>query len=253
MPLFNNLLAHVFLQNFGDGDAAVSLLVVFHNGDDYTRQRQPGAVQGMHELWLAVGGGAVAYVGAPCLEIPAVGAGAYLQPLLAARRPDFNVIGTAGSKAQVGGTQMFQAVGQLQLAADVFGVVYHFIQFVVGTLWLYKLVKLYLVELVASFNTPRILAGRHLFPSEAGGISDIIYGQHTRGYYLFAVHIGKWHFRRWHELQVILFIVVEVIGELGQVAGADHTLLLDHKRRVDFTIAVIMAVQVKHKVYKRSL
>ena len=50
-----------------------------------------------------------------------------------------------------------------------------------------------------------------------------------------------------HEPEVVLGVVVEVIGELGQLAGADHALPLDHEGRVDLLIAVLAGVQVEHE------
>ena len=58
--LANYLLAHILLQHFWNDYAAVSLLVVLHDGDEEAGQSYAGAVQGMGELGLVVRGGAVA-------------------------------------------------------------------------------------------------------------------------------------------------------------------------------------------------
>ncbi len=97
--LFNHLLPNVGLEDFGDDDAAIGLLVVFHNGNHDPGQGQPGAVQGVDKLGLSLRGGAVANVSPSGLKIATVGAGAYLQPLITAGSPHFNVIGLGGSKA----------------------------------------------------------------------------------------------------------------------------------------------------------
>ena len=223
-----------FLQDFRHDDAAIGLLVVFHHGNHYPRQGQAGAVQGMDELGLGIRGGAVADVGPPRLEIAAVGAGADLQPFLTAGRPDLDVVGLGGGKTDVAGAELQDAVGQSQLLADVLGVMGEFLQLVIGGLRLDELVKLHLIELVAALDAARVFAGGHLFPAETGGIGDVVYGQSARRQDFIAVQVGQRYFGGGDEPVVFLGIMVEVIGELGQVAGADHALLLDHVRRIYF-------------------
>ena len=79
--------------------ATVGLLVVLHYGNHDPGQGYPGAIEGVDKLGLGIGGGAVADIGSPCLEVAAVGAGAYFQPLIAAGSPHLNVIRLGGGKA----------------------------------------------------------------------------------------------------------------------------------------------------------
>lgn len=61
--------AHPRTQNFGDDDGAIGLLVIFHHGDESTRQSQTGSIQRMRELDLAAIGWAILDIGAASLEI----------------------------------------------------------------------------------------------------------------------------------------------------------------------------------------
>ena len=128
----------------------------------------------MDKLGLGIRGGAVADIGAPCLEIAAVGAGAYLQPLGAAGRPDLNIIGLGGGETEVGGAELQDAVGQSQLLADLFGIMDQLFQFLVRGGRLGELVKLHLSNWWPRLMPRVSLPGGHLFPAEAGGVGDII-------------------------------------------------------------------------------
>ena len=46
--------AHIGLQHVGHGDRTVLLLIGLHHGDQRAAHRRAGAVQRMHEAWLAV-------------------------------------------------------------------------------------------------------------------------------------------------------------------------------------------------------
>ena len=70
--------AHIRLQHFGDGHAAVSLQMVLQEGDQHTRRCHAGVVQGVGQVGFAVLA-LDADVQAACLCIAQVGAGADLE------------------------------------------------------------------------------------------------------------------------------------------------------------------------------
>ena len=56
---------------------------------------------------------------------------------------------------------------------------------------------------------------------------------------LVAVQVRQRHLGRRHEPEVVLDVVVEVVAELGQLAGAPEALLLDDERRIDLRVALL--------------
>ncbi|MBA7681064.1 hypothetical protein ES703_89392 [subsurface metagenome] len=100
---------------------------------------------------------------------------------------------------------------------------------------------------------PCVLARRHLLPPKTGGVGDIVNGQDAGGDNLFAVEVGEGYLGGADEPKVVLVIVVDVIGELGQLSRADHALPLDHKGRVYLLVAVLAGMQVEHEGDEGSL
>ena len=82
--------AHIRLQHFGDGHAAVSLQMVLQEGDQHTRRCHAGVVQGVGQVGLAVLA-LDADVQAACLCIAQVGAGADLKVLLLTGAPCLDI------------------------------------------------------------------------------------------------------------------------------------------------------------------
>ena len=97
--------AHVGLQHLGDGHAAVGLEVVLQEGDQHTRRRDAGVVQGVGQVALAVGA-LDADVQAAGLGVAQVGAAAHLEVFLLAGAPRLDV------------AALDLQVGQIALAAD---------------------------------------------------------------------------------------------------------------------------------------
>ncbi|MBA7577917.1 hypothetical protein ES708_19773 [subsurface metagenome] len=77
--------------------------------------------------------------------------------------------------------------------------------------------------------------------------------QFPRRYDFVSVKIGQRHLSRGHKPEVVLFIMIQVIGELGQTGSGSHTLPPDHKRWVYFSITVLGGVEVEHKGNESSL
>ena len=66
--------AHVRQERFGDGDAAVGVLVVFEDGDEGAANGEAGAVQGVDGLRFFAVFRALARLQSPRLEVGAVAA-----------------------------------------------------------------------------------------------------------------------------------------------------------------------------------
>jgi len=47
--------------------------------------------------------------------------------------------------------------------------------------------------------------------------------------------------------------MIDIIGELGKLTGTNHALLLDHVRRVNLLVAVLIGMEVQHEGDKRPL
>src|SRR5258708_5293031 len=75
---------HIGTQHFGDHDTAIRLLVIFKNGNDGARQRQPGTVEGMHKFWFCSRRWTVSNLCPPGLKALAIAARTNLTPFLAA-------------------------------------------------------------------------------------------------------------------------------------------------------------------------
>src|SRR5580692_2965080 len=110
-------------------DASVGALVGFEDPDQRPRERQAGAVQGVEKAGLffsvlrAPGGRPLEPdVGAAGLEVTEVGAGADLQPFVAAGRPQLEVELGHRRERQVTRAHLHDAVGELQRLQDVLGV-----------------------------------------------------------------------------------------------------------------------------------
>ena len=52
--------------------------------------------------------------------------------------------------------------------------------------------------------------------------------------------------------RALVVAVEEVLGELGELAGAEERLGVDHVGREDFGVAVLAGVQVEHEVGQRA-
>src|SRR6185369_8189552 len=119
--------AHVRLEHAGDGDRAVLLLIGLHHGDQRAAKRGAGAVQRVHESWLAVRT-ARAGVHAAGLEVTANRAARDLAERAALAlpgHPDLDVIGFLRREAHVSGAQRHYAVMQIEPAQHFLGACQH--------------------------------------------------------------------------------------------------------------------------------
>jgi hypothetical protein len=192
-------------------------------------------------------------LGAPGLKIPEVRARADLQPFAAAGRPQLEVELDHGGERQVAGAHLDHAVGQLEGAQHRLGVGEQPPKLVHGVLGPHELDQLDLVELVAALDAASVAAGGHLLAAEAGGEGHVLDGQGGAVQDLFAVKIGDRHLGGGDEPEVLADVAIEVVAELGQVAGADQAVAADHEGRQNLAVAVLVGVQVEHEADERAL
>ena len=88
--------------------------------------------------------------------------------------------------------------------------------------------QLHLVELVLADETPGFLSVRPRLPAEAGRLGHELERQGVGRDDLVPVEVGDRHLGGGYQPEVVFIVVVKVVGELGQVAGAYHGLLFDH-------------------------
>ena len=102
------------LTGTGVQDTAISLLTVFQHRHQGSSNRQPGAVEGVHQLGLSAFWIAPPGLQPTGLKIPEVGTGRNLSVGPLPRQPDFQVVGHVGGKAEISTAQNDLSVGQLQ-------------------------------------------------------------------------------------------------------------------------------------------
>ncbi len=135
---------------------------------------RPEPFKRMHELRLGLGLPAELDVGPAGLEIPEIGAGGDLQPLLAARRPrppcrtswrrkSSGRRCTSARRGRAAPEPEISSASAISLSSSSFDVLRQD-----------ELDQLHLVELVAPLDAPDVLAGRHLLPPEAGGVGHVV-------------------------------------------------------------------------------
>src|SRR3569623_630840 len=103
--------AHIGLQDVRHGDAPVLILIIFHDRDQRTADRETRAVQGMHQLRLAGLGIAPARLQAPRLEVLEVAARRNFSVFLLARQPYLDVVSLGGRKTHVATAEHYHAIG----------------------------------------------------------------------------------------------------------------------------------------------
>src|SRR3989441_3828087 len=122
--------AQVRLQRCGHVDTAVGALVILHHGDQRAADREPGTVQRMHQLRLALCI-AEARLHAPRLKSLAIRARRDLAVLTLPRKPYFEIVGLRARESRVARAQRHHPVRQLQLLQYPLGVTGHLFERVV--------------------------------------------------------------------------------------------------------------------------
>ena len=136
----------------------------------------------------------------------------------------------------------------------------------VGLLGPRELDQLDLLKLVLADDAARVLARRAGLGAEAGRVGRERDGQPRFVENLVAIEIGDGNLGGGDEPVVVVFELAargglgigigaaeEVLGKLGQLAGAEERLGVDHERRQHFFVAVLLRVQVEHEADERPL
>src|SRR6266850_1763815 len=106
---------HVWLQRFRNVDAAVGVLIIFHDRHPRPSYRQSAAVQCVNEFGLILSLRTIADVRASCLERFEIRAGGNFTEQPLPGQPDFEVVGFRRRESHVGGAERYHAVMQAEL------------------------------------------------------------------------------------------------------------------------------------------
>ena len=123
---------------------------------------------------------------------------------------------------------------------------------------MYQLDHLDLVELVHADETAGVTTVGARFGAEAGAVGGHLDGQLLLVEDLVTGHVGERHFggRDEGELAHLAFVfpfpfdagIEEILGELGQLAGAVQAVRVDQIGHVALGVAVLQGVQVQHEL-----
>ena len=115
-------------------------------------------------------------------------------------------------------------------------------------------------------DAARVLAGGAGFGAEARRVGRERDGQARFVENLVAIEIGDGNLGGGDEPVVVVFVFAarggfrvgigaaeQVLGKLGQLAGAEERLGIDHERRQHFGVAVLLRVHVEHEADERAL
>ena len=127
----------------------------------------------MDEAGLAAIRRAVFDIGPARLEIGIVRDRRDLQPLLAARRPDLDIVGHGCAETDIAGAKLLDPVGQAQPGAGFLGIRAHLLEHGIRLFRLAEDVHLDLVELVAALDAAHIPPGAHLLAPETGRVGGV--------------------------------------------------------------------------------
>ena len=129
--------------------------IVFEQSRQHARNREPRAVQRMHERGLSAGR-LEAYVGAARLEVREAGAARYFEPPLLPRRPHFEIELLGVRETDVARAYREHAVWQIQLLQNPLGVVAELFELLETAVGVRPFDELHFVELVQAVENPRL-------------------------------------------------------------------------------------------------
>ena len=61
-------------------------------------------------------------------------------------------------------------------------------------------------------------------------------------------YVGNWHLRSRNEIKVLFFNVKLVIGELGQLPGAEQAIGIHQVRDIDLHVFMFIYMYIKHEL-----
>lgn len=239
-------------EGFGEEDGAVGLLMGFDQGDEESGEGGAGAVEGVGEAVFAVGV-FVAEVHAAGLVVAEGGTAGDFEVGFLAGGPDFDVVGFGGAEADVAGAEFDDAVVEAEELEDFFGVAGEGFEGVHGGLGGGDVDELDFVELVHANEAAGAEAGAAGFTTEAGGVGGVVDGEVLVFEDLLAMEVGDGDFGGGDEVEVVFGAVVDLVAELGELAGADEALGFDEERGADLGVAVPGGVEVEEEVDEGAL
>ena len=187
----------------------------------------PGRVERVDELRLRAWRRPEADVRASRLK---VGEGARtrdFEPRANAGRPCLEIESACAGKAGVARREMKNAIREAQALQHRFGVLGDQLVLGVTHFGTHKPHELHLVELMHANQPPGVLPVRACLASETGRPGCHRDWERCSVEDLIAVHIGDRHFRRRDQEEVVAG-TIEVVLELGQLAGPDKRRAIDH-------------------------
>ncbi len=255
----DGLAAHVGDQGVGDADGAVGLLVVFKKGEIGAADRKAGAVEGVDKLAFFGAFGLVADVGAASLEGLEIGAGTDLAIGVLAGYPDLQVVGFGRTEAHVACAEQGAAVRQAEAFEDDLSVAGEGFVLGGGVFGAGELDEFYLLKLVLADHAADVLAVAAGFGAEAGGPGAKAQGAGAEVEGFVAEEVGDGDLGGGDEPVVVIlgraglvraFVVAvkELVGELGQLAGAEEGARVDDGGRQDLRVAMFAGMEVEHEV-----
>ena len=220
-------------QDFGDGDAAIPILMLFHDCGDDAAGCQARGVEGVYEFVFAGFCAFESDAAASGLIVAGIGCGADFFVFVHAGDPDFNVVGFGHGCADVFGGEHGDAVMQAQTLGELFGFVDEFFERVFGVFGAGELEHFDFVELVTANHAPFLCAIAAGFFAIARGVGEEFFGQVGFWDDFVPVEVDECGFRGGQEelhFVVAGFEVEYVVGKFGELSGGEATGFVEYVR-----------------------
>ena len=134
------------------------------------------------------------------------------------RQPHLEVVGPAGGKAEVGGAEVQDPIGQLQRLKHGLCIRRDLLVRLLGVIGVHKPIQLHLVELVQADQATGVAAVAAGLTAEAGAVSGVAQGQLICRDDFIPVQGGHRHLSGWCQPEVVLRATEAFLGELGQLS-----------------------------------
>src|SRR3954464_2608035 len=183
-------------QHRRDGHRAIGLLMCLEQRGGGARQRDTGGVERVHEFRLLPGTGPAPNIRAARLIVGVRTGARYFEPLSDARGPHFEIIGLGGGESKVIRRQYRDAIRQLELLQDGFGVRGQLLVLGRRVGRSAEAHELDLVELMHAQQPARVFPGGTRLAAETGRVGDISLRQRRPIEDFVAVEVGDGNLRR---------------------------------------------------------
>ena len=228
------------------------MLVGFQQSDVDAGESGARAVEGVAKAIFAFGV-LESETKAASLEVFEVGATGDFEVGVLAWGPDFDVVSLGAAEAEVAGTKLDHAVMQAKGLKDFLGVGSQRLELGVGRLGGRQFDEFNFVELMDANEAAGAEAGGPGFAPEARGISDEFFREVGEGKDFLAMEIGDGDFGSGGEVELVAFATIELLLELGQLAGADEGFLANDEGGAELRVPMLASMEVEHVVDERAL